>query len=167
MNDKPALTVRGAAERDAPSIYGLIEANAGGGQVLSVPEAKIRSKAGEYLVAEIDGLPVGCGRLHDWGRGVLELCSLSVRADRQGKGIGAALVRGLLGRAAAGSFVILGTDKPAFYERFGFIAIPRRRIPLFVWIGKTGALFEQSLRTWPALMATKYEFMAFARTSFD
>lgn len=159
MRDSPGLLIRAAADKDLPSIRDLIESNAGDGQLLSVPVRTIRARIGEFLLAELEGVPVGCGRLHDWGRGVRELCSLSVRADRQGRGIGAALVLSLLEMARARDLVFLGTDKPAFYERFGFVPIPRRRIPIAVWLGKSVSLFDQRPRSWKKLVATKYSFM--------
>ena len=68
----------------------------------------------------IDGADIG------W----LGLGPVAVRPDRQGNGIGRALVNSALDRArsrGAAGCVVLG--EPAYYERFGFRAIPRLRYP--------------------------------------
>jgi predicted N-acetyltransferase YhbS len=87
------------------------------------------------LVARADEELVGSVRL--WAvetagsRGVLLLGPLAVTPERQGEGIGAALMRRALNRAAAagqGAVLLVG-DAP-YYERFGFSAGLTRRLAL-------------------------------------
>ncbi|WP_158812931.1 GNAT family N-acetyltransferase [Methylocapsa sp. S129] len=85
------------------------------------------------LVADDDGEIVGHiafspvwidGRFQDW----YGLGPVAVRPDRQGAGVGQALVRAGLARLVnlhAGGCIVLGA--PAYYSRFGFAAHPRLR----------------------------------------
>lgn len=62
--------------------------------------------------------------------GWLGLGPIAVKPDRQGQGVGSALMREALDRAkalGAKGCVVLG--EPAYYGRFGFIADPRLRYP--------------------------------------
>ncbi|MBB5702548.1 putative acetyltransferase [Ochrobactrum daejeonense] len=63
-------------------------------------------------------------------KGWYGLGPVSVRPERQGEGIGGALIReglGILRREGAGGCVLLG--EPGYYGRFGFRADARLRLP--------------------------------------
>ena len=87
------------------------------------------------LVAEVAGEPVGHvafspvtidGHHHGW----FGLGPVAVRPDRQGEGIGSALIRaGLseLERIGAAGCVLVG--EPDYYRRFGFVADAMLRYP--------------------------------------
>ncbi|WP_029029351.1 GNAT family N-acetyltransferase [Salinarimonas rosea] len=87
------------------------------------------------LVAEEDGTVVGhvgFSEVRVDGRDVgwLALGPIAVRPDRQGRGIGAALVREGLARVrAAGARGVVLVGDPAYYGRFGFDADPRLAMP--------------------------------------
>lgn len=76
------------------------------------------------LVADEDGAVVGhvvATRGHAGDRPALGIGPVAVRPDRQGRGVGSALMHALLGAAEARDeqlAVLLG--EPAFYGRFGF-----------------------------------------------
>ena len=55
----------------------------------------------DFLVAEVDGLVVGCGALHVIWEDLGELRTLAVAPHARGAGIGRALVEALLERARA------------------------------------------------------------------
>lgn len=80
---------------------------------------------GLSLVAVEDGLVVGhvvATRASVGGRPVLGLGPLSVRPDRQGSGIGSALMHAVLGAAEARGESLVGLlGEPAYYSRFGFV----------------------------------------------
>lgn len=87
------------------------------------------------LVAEDDGVAVGHVAvspvsISDGSRGWFGLGPISVRPDRQGRGVGSRLMHGALQalreRGAAGC-VLLGD--PAYYGRFGFRAEPGLVLP--------------------------------------
>ncbi len=82
---------------------------------------------GLSVAAEEDGRLVGTVRL--WhvsagpGRPALMLGPLAVAGDRQGAGLGGALIREALSRAAAlGHRAVLLVGDAPYYERFGFSA---------------------------------------------
>ena len=55
--------------------------------------------------------------------GALALAPVSVRPDRQGEGIGSALIRAALEQAAAaGCQAVFVLGEPEYYGRFGFLA---------------------------------------------
>lgn len=82
------------------------------------------------LVAEVEGRVIGYigfseVEISDESMGWFCLASLAVSPERQGKGIGSALVReGLaaLRRQGANGCVVLG--EPSYYRRFGFLNDP-------------------------------------------
>lgn len=77
------------------------------------------------LVAEDDGALVGhvvCTRGDLGGAPALGLGPLSVLPERQGTGVGSALVRAVLTAAAErGEDTVVLLGEPAYYQRFGFV----------------------------------------------
>ena len=78
-----------------------------------------------YLAVE-SGEPLGACVLNEIGDSVLELYNIAVRPDRQGRGIGTALLRHVIGEARGRGYgrIELGTGtfgyQLAFYQRAGF-----------------------------------------------
>lgn len=117
--------------QDAPALEAVLRAN---GQ-LSHPEVEGREAmarvaacdAAVFLVAEERGEPVGLVRgVYDGSRAVLHL--LSVRPDRQGRGIGrrlaAACLEEFARRGAPTAGVTATEDSRAFWEGLGFSRLP-------------------------------------------
>jgi len=79
-----------------------------------------------HVLAYVDGRPVGAGRLVVEDGGVAHLGRLAVLASARGRGVGAALVRGLeqvaRGRGLAESVLASQTHAVRFYERLGYVA---------------------------------------------
>ena len=155
------FAIRKATAADALEIFTVLRDNAHDGQLMLVPLDRIRKGIEEYMVASVDGAIVGCCALHDHGKGIFELCSLSVRKEYQAAGIGTALARESLGSPGSPSLVFLGTDKPGFYERLGFTPMKPNRVPIGVWLGKTRNMLYQDLREWPKIFSTRYTFMEY------
>ncbi|MEL7158506.1 MAG: N-acetyltransferase, partial [Actinomycetota bacterium] len=78
------------------------------------------------LVAEVDGQIVGhnvCTRGHVGDRPCVGLGPIGVLPDRQGQGIGSALMWAMIGAAdATGEPLIALLGDPGYYARFGFVA---------------------------------------------
>lgn len=75
-------------------------------------------EAPQWAVAVRDEAVVACGRLRPLADGTHELAGVDVDPTLRGRGVGAALVRGLLAQAP-GTVVALALA-PAFFERLGF-----------------------------------------------
>jgi GNAT superfamily N-acetyltransferase len=93
----------------------------GAGPLQARRGALIDVLAGEGLVAEHDGAPVGVVLWHDDGEGSTELTYLW--AFERGGGIGRALVTGMLERVGLPIWVVTTNDNVdalRFYQRLGF-----------------------------------------------
>ena len=80
----------------------------------------------EYHIAEHRGKLVGCVRLKFLGD-AFELSSLGVKESYRHRGIGTLLVRQCL--LIADEEVFCLTDKPGFFEQFGFAAVEPEKLP--------------------------------------
>ncbi|MXQ08698.1 GNAT family N-acetyltransferase [Alphaproteobacteria bacterium GH1-50] len=86
-----------------------------------------RPPSGAFLLARVDGAPMGCGASFDHGGGKVEVKRMYVRPEARGLSLGRGIVEGLLNRARA-----LGNDRivlstyykleaaQALYARMGF-----------------------------------------------
>jgi GNAT superfamily N-acetyltransferase len=104
----------------------------GGRDAAVVDPAEFTPPSGLFLVAEVDGVPAGCGgwRVHDAGRGVVELKRMYVEPAFRRRGV-AALVLSALERSAAAAghrhLVLNSGDRQpealALYLRRGYTPI--------------------------------------------
>jgi len=93
--------------------------------------ADLLPPSGQLLLADIDGVPVGCGSLRRLGGRELELKRLFVDAAARGRGVGRALVEALLKEAAAAGAELVRLDAGwyarealALYRSLGFVETP-------------------------------------------
>lgn len=131
-----AVLIRTERSGDEAAIRQVVSAAFGGSAEADLVEALRRSEAwvpGLSLVAADDARVVGhvlFTRAVIRGASeipVLALAPVAVAPDRQGRGIGDALVRaGLAAARAAGERIVIVVGHPAYYPRFGFVpAVPR------------------------------------------
>jgi N-acetylglutamate synthase-like GNAT family acetyltransferase len=106
------LTIRPATENDQPAIRRLIA---------EVRLPRMNLQWPNFVVAEEDREMVGMGQVKSHGDGSRELASIAVLPQRQGKGVGTAVIKALLAREAG---VVLHLscrrELEGYYERFGF-----------------------------------------------
>jgi amino-acid N-acetyltransferase len=123
------VRLRRAFEGDVPALLALINGYAERGLLLVRTEASIRSRLGEFTVAEVDGEVAGCVALTELGPGLAEVRSLAVRADVAGRGIGRALVEAVVAEAGRRGFheVLALTRRTSFFAALGFQATRRER----------------------------------------
>jgi amino-acid N-acetyltransferase len=136
VGEKPANTmIRPARRIDARGIRALLLPFVASGIVLPRSEEEIQNKAGDFLVAEDRTGVVGCVALYDYGNGLQEVRSLTVRQDRQGQGLGSRLVAAAIElaveRRTERLFAL--TLRDHFFVANGFRVVPKEMFPEKVW----------------------------------
>ncbi len=118
------MNVRLEREEDRPAAIEVERAAFGSEAEVAIVVA-VRDEAGSFaLVAEEDGRLVGHVQLsRAWvgSTAILALGPIGVLPERQGQGIGRALIEGAIGEARSrgeGAMILLGD--PRLYPRFGF-----------------------------------------------
>ncbi len=100
MPNAPArATIRAAQPRDAAAISALIGLYVADGTLLPRTPDFIAERAIDFLVAAADGRVVGCVHLDEYSPSLVEVRSLAVEPEYQGRGIGVALVKAAEGLA--------------------------------------------------------------------
>jgi amino-acid N-acetyltransferase len=119
-----AYTIRPARTRDVPMIRKLIDSNVESGRLLSKATVTLYEDVQEFCVAELvdDAALGGCGALHVMWEDLAEIRTVAVVPDRQGFGIGHAIVGELLARARVLGVrrVFCLTFAVDFFARHGF-----------------------------------------------
>jgi N-acetylglutamate synthase-like GNAT family acetyltransferase len=82
-----------------------------------------------FTVAETQGKIVGIGQLKPHRDRSLELASLAVVPEYQGRGLGAALIYALLAEADRKPFLFCRHELGAYYARFGFVKLAPAAMP--------------------------------------
>lgn len=80
-------------------------------------------------VEALSGRIVGVGQVRPHRDGSRELASIAVTPDRQGQGIGGAVIEALLAREPGNLYLYTRCPLTGYYERFGFVVIPGDRLP--------------------------------------
>ena len=132
-----AATLRALPYDDPVSQY-LIEAvqqeyvqRYGGRDGAVVDPAEFLPPRGLFLVAEVDGVPAGCGAWRTHGEGVAEIKRVYVEPAFRRRGLAQTIVAALeRGAAAAGHRALVlnsGLRQPealALYARLGYVTVP-------------------------------------------
>jgi amino-acid N-acetyltransferase len=121
----PSYDVRPARTSDVPVVRALVDAYARDARLLDKPTVTLYEDVQEFLVADDPSGVVGCGALHVLWRDLAEVRTLAVSPDARGRGIGSALLRGLLTRAGEIGVerVFCLTFETEFFARHGFVPI--------------------------------------------
>jgi len=110
-----------AEQEDEPAIFALLKELEGD-----------RSKFDfeRFYVAKADNNLVGCVRTKMFDGGCLELASLAVNKNYQGRGIGSRLVEELLLKEVVRPiFILTELNKESFYSKFNFNIIEPLELP--------------------------------------
>jgi amino-acid N-acetyltransferase len=131
------MLTRPATVRDVPAIAALIATFAQRGKMLFRSHAELYEALRDFQVAEIDGHIAGICALEIVWADLAEVRSLAVDAASQGRGIGKALVQGILeeARRLQVQRVFALTYEQIFFEKLGFHAVDKSALPLKVWSG--------------------------------
>jgi amino-acid N-acetyltransferase len=81
-----------------------------------------------FLVIEEDGVLLACGQLKPHSDCV-ELASIAVVPERQGRGLGSAIIRALLERHPERLYLTCQRHNLTYYQRFGFERIGWGELP--------------------------------------
>jgi amino-acid N-acetyltransferase len=121
----PAV-VRRARTPDVPAIKALVDIYAGSGRKLLAKElVTLYEDVQDFLIAELDGVVVGCGALHVLWADLGEVRTLAVHPDHAQHRIGRQLLDALIATAGALglSRLFALTFHTEFFSRAGFVPI--------------------------------------------
>jgi amino-acid N-acetyltransferase len=138
-DEAQAITIRPAEEADVSAIIDLVNRFAAQNVMLPRTETSIRQTLPDWLVAA-DGAPrgrpvAGFGSLVPLTDTLVEIRSLAIHEDYQGKRIGGRLVSALVEMARGRGYeqVCALTLRASFFTRLGFSVVDRWSISPKVW----------------------------------
>jgi amino-acid N-acetyltransferase len=116
------IVVRPARTSDVPLIRRLIDFYAEKQILLDKPTVTLYEDVQEFVVAEVDGVGVGCGALHVLWADLAEVRSVAVDPDCKQRGVGHEILEALLDRARGVGVerVFCLTFEVTFFANHGF-----------------------------------------------
>lgn len=93
------ISVRPARTSDVKAIRQLVDSYAAPGQMLSKETVTLYESVQEFIVAEKDGVVVGCGALHVLWEDLAEVRTVAVAQDFHKQGIGHLILKEIIDRA--------------------------------------------------------------------
>lgn len=134
-NKNGMATCRSATVDDIEPLYLMIEEYAQKGIMLPRSRAALQRQIDLFVVAEMDGKVVGCGSLCRLGNDLVEIRSLGLRDEYQGKGIGSLIVNELTEEAIRQKIpkIMALTYAVDFFLRNGFDIVEKEIFPEKVW----------------------------------
>ncbi len=93
------LVIRPAKTSDVKSIRTLVDSYAAPGQMLSKETVTLYESVQEFIVAELDGVLVGCGALHILWEDLAEVRTVAVLENLQRQGVGHQILEAVIQRA--------------------------------------------------------------------
>jgi amino-acid N-acetyltransferase len=93
------ISVRPARTSDVKAIRLLVDSYAAPGQMLSKETVTLYESVQEFLVAEKDGVVVGCGALHVLWEDLAEVRTVAVAQEFHKQGIGHLILKEIMDRA--------------------------------------------------------------------
>lgn len=119
------LVIRPAQTKDVKSIRTLVDSYAAPGQMLSKETVTLYESVQEFIVAERDGVLVGCGALHILWEDLAEVRTVAVVEGLQKQGIGHQILEAIIERAREVGVekIFCLTFQIEFFGRHGFEVI--------------------------------------------
>ena len=119
------LVIRPAHTKDVKSIRTLVDSYAAPGQMLSKETVTLYESVQEFIVAERDGVLVGCGALHILWEDLAEVRTVAVVEGLQKQGIGHQILEAIIERAREVGVekIFCLTFQIEFFGRHGFEVI--------------------------------------------
>jgi amino-acid N-acetyltransferase len=131
--------IRNAIMADVPGIHRLITHHAELNRMLFRSHADLYEHLRDFFVfvERAEGVDhiLGCAALELVWRDLAEIKSLAVAEERRGRGIGRQLVQAALEEARRLGLlrVFALTREQLFFEKLGFVVVPRETLPHKVW----------------------------------
>lgn len=126
---------RKAKVEDVEPLYQMIQDYAEKGIMLPRSRKVLEKQIEEFVVAEWDGMVIGCGSLCQLGSDLVEIRSLGISEGYKGKGIGSMLVDSLMAEAKRHQIpkVMALTYEVSFFIKNGFTVVEKEIFPEKVW----------------------------------
>ncbi len=93
------LIVRPARTADVKAIRALVDSYAAPGQMLAKETVTLYESVQEFIVAEEDGVIIGCGALHILWEDLAEVRTVAVKKDLHRQGVGHKILEAIIKRA--------------------------------------------------------------------
>ena len=93
------LIVRPAKTADVKAIRALVDSYAAPGQMLAKETVTLYESVQEFIVAEEDGIIIGCGALHILWEDLAEVRTVAVKKDLHRQGVGHKILEAIIKRA--------------------------------------------------------------------
>jgi amino-acid N-acetyltransferase len=119
------ISVRAARTSDVKAIRELVDSYAAPGQMLSKETVTLYESVQEFVVAEKDGVIVGCGALHVLWEDLAEVRTVAVAHGFQKQGIGHLILNEIIRRAREVGVerIFCLTFQTQFFGSIGFVEI--------------------------------------------
>jgi N-acetylglutamate synthase-like GNAT family acetyltransferase len=144
------ISTRPAREADAGQIRDLIH-------LVGINPMGLDWKRFVVAVDEHDEM-LGCGQLKPHGSDILELASLAVYPEHQGKGVARLIIEHLLKDSPRPLYLMCESGLGPMYEKFGFHPIPYDEMPrYFQRISKLAGLVTTLARREERLLIMKLQ----------
>jgi amino-acid N-acetyltransferase len=117
--------------RNIKDIQNIVEDYVKEGIILKRDDDEVAMNIRSYIMAYDNDVAVGVGALHIFSPFLGEIRSLAVKKEYQNKGIGRLIVNSLINEAKTLGLkeVLALTYKKDFFEKLGFVEIPKESIP--------------------------------------
>ncbi len=130
------VSIRPAQPDDVDAIFELLELYTASGIVLKRSKEDIAGYLKNFIVAIDNGSICGCCAARDFGKDLLEVRSLVVAPDYQGKGVGRKLVTFIIDRLTQEReqwrlFTL--TLQVKFFQSLGFEVVEKEIFPEKIW----------------------------------
>jgi amino-acid N-acetyltransferase len=127
--------IRSATIHDVPAIQAIVNSHAELGKMLFKSYAQVYDRLRDFAVYESDGEVVGCVALAIIWADLAEIRSLAVDPKHIGRGIGRRLTEWAIEDSSRMQIrrVMALTYEQKFFEKLGFVVVPKESLPLKVW----------------------------------
>ncbi|QAY66334.1 N-acetyltransferase [Paenibacillus protaetiae] len=126
---------RRANDHDVDTLFELIQGYAQKGIMLPRSKEVLKRQIDSFVVAEVEGIVVGCGSLTRLGADLVEIRSLGMTEGYKGLGVGSKLVDSLIAMAKEQKIpkIMALTYAVSFFEKNGFHIVQKEIFPEKVW----------------------------------